>query len=64
MLIAQRPTLAEEVVDDVRSRFVIEPLGGLWHTRGNRASDPASSFPEPGPSIRSTVSPEFTTIRA
>lgn len=26
MLIAQRPTLSEEVVNDFRSRFVIEPL--------------------------------------
>ena len=36
MLIAQRPTLAEEVVDDVRSRFVIEPLEpGFGYTLGN-----------------------------
>jgi hypothetical protein len=27
VLIAQRPTLSEEVVDEFRSRFVIEPLG-------------------------------------
>ena len=26
MLIAQRPTLTEETVDEFRSRFVIEPL--------------------------------------
>ena len=26
MLIAQRPTLTEEAVDEFRSRFVIEPL--------------------------------------
>ena len=36
MLIAQRPTLAEEVVDDFRSRFVIEPLEpGFGYTLGN-----------------------------
>ncbi len=36
MLIAQRPTLTEEVVDDYRSRFVIEPLEpGFGYTLGN-----------------------------
>ena len=36
MLIAQRPTLSEEVVDDYRSRFVIEPLEpGFGYTLGN-----------------------------
>ncbi|HOA88627.1 DNA-directed RNA polymerase subunit alpha [Propioniciclava tarda] len=36
MLIAQRPTLAEEVVDDFRSRFIIEPLEpGFGYTLGN-----------------------------
>jgi len=36
MLIAQRPTLAEEVVDDFRSKFVIEPLEpGFGYTLGN-----------------------------
>lgn len=36
MLIAQRPTLTEEVVDDNRSRFVIEPLEpGFGYTLGN-----------------------------
>ena len=36
MLIAQRPTLTEEVVDDFRSRFVIEPLEpGFGYTLGN-----------------------------
>ena len=36
MLIAQRPTLAEEVVDEFRSRFVIEPLEpGFGYTLGN-----------------------------
>src|SRR5437899_4486117 len=36
MLIAQRPTLTEEPVDDFRSKFVIEPLQpGFGYTRGN-----------------------------
>ncbi|WP_020575564.1 DNA-directed RNA polymerase subunit alpha [Actinopolymorpha alba] len=36
MLIAQRPTLAEEVVDEFRSRFVLEPLEpGFGYTLGN-----------------------------
>ena len=36
MLIAQRPTLAEEAVDEFRSRFVIEPLEpGFGYTIGN-----------------------------
>ena len=36
MLIAQRPTLAEEPIDDSRSRFVIEPLEpGFGYTLGN-----------------------------
>lgn len=36
MLIAQRPTLSEEVVDEHRSRFVLEPLEpGFGHTLGN-----------------------------
>jgi len=36
MLIAQRPTLAEEVVDDFRSKFAIEPLEpGFGYTLGN-----------------------------
>jgi DNA-directed RNA polymerase subunit alpha len=36
MLIAQRPLLSEEVVDDFRSRFVIEPLEpGFGYTLGN-----------------------------
>ncbi|HEY9291955.1 MAG TPA: DNA-directed RNA polymerase subunit alpha [Microlunatus sp.] len=36
MLIAQRPTLTEEVVDEYRSRFVIEPLEpGFGYTLGN-----------------------------
>src|SRR3954465_4914726 len=36
VLIAQRPTLTEEVVGDARSRFVIEPLEpGFGYTLGN-----------------------------
>jgi DNA-directed RNA polymerase subunit alpha len=36
VLIAQRPTLTEEVVDEHRSRFVIEPLEpGFGYTLGN-----------------------------
>ena len=36
MLIAQRPTLNEEVVSDYRSRFIIEPLEpGFGYTLGN-----------------------------
>ncbi|TDT34262.1 DNA-directed RNA polymerase subunit alpha [Naumannella halotolerans] len=36
MLIAQRPTLSEEKVDEFRSRFVIEPLEpGFGYTLGN-----------------------------
>jgi len=36
MLIAQRPILTEEVVDELRSRFVIEPLEpGFGYTLGN-----------------------------
>ena len=38
MLIAQRPTLTEEVVSDHRSRFVIEPLEpGFGYTLGRDA---------------------------
>jgi len=36
MLIAQRPSLTEEQVDEFRSRFVIEPLEpGFGYTLGN-----------------------------
>ena len=36
MLIAQRPTLTEDVLSDVRSRFIIEPLEpGFGYTLGN-----------------------------
>ena len=36
MLIAQRPTLSEEVISENRSRFIIEPLEpGFGYTLGN-----------------------------
>jgi DNA-directed RNA polymerase subunit alpha len=36
VLIAQRPSLTEEVIDDYRSRFAIEPLEpGFGYTLGN-----------------------------
>jgi DNA-directed RNA polymerase subunit alpha len=36
VLIAQRPTLHEEVVSDTRSRFVLDPLEpGFGYTLGN-----------------------------
>ena len=36
MLIAQRPTLTENVISDTRSAFVIEPLEpGFGYTLGN-----------------------------
>src|ERR1700759_339417 len=36
MLISQRPTLSEEVINDNRSQFVIEPLEpGFGYTLGN-----------------------------
>ena len=36
MLIAQRPTLTEEVISEHRSRFIIEPLEpGFGYTLGN-----------------------------
>ncbi len=36
MLISQRPSLAEDVVTETRSRFVIEPLEpGFGYTLGN-----------------------------
>src|SRR6201987_4185907 len=36
MLISQRPTLAEEILTDNRSQFVISPLEpGFGHTLGN-----------------------------
>ena len=66
MLIAQRPTLAEEVVDDVRSRFVIEPLEpGFGYTLGNSLRRTLLSS-IPGAAVTSIrvdgVLHEFTTI--
>jgi DNA-directed RNA polymerase subunit alpha len=66
MLIAQRPTLAEEVVDDARSRFVIEPLEpGFGYTLGNSLRRTLLSS-IPGAAVTSIrvdgVLHEFTTI--
>ena len=66
MLIAQRPTLAEEVVDDYRSRFVIEPLEpGFGYTLGNSLRRTLLSS-IPGASVTSIrvdgVLHEFTTV--
>ena len=42
MLIAQRPTLSEEVVGDDRSRFTIEPLEpGFGYTSATRCGVPS-----------------------
>ena len=50
MLIAQRPLLSEESVNEYRSRFVIEPLEpGFGYTLGNSpASHPAVEHPRCG----------------
>ncbi|NYJ75680.1 MULTISPECIES: DNA-directed RNA polymerase subunit alpha [Allobranchiibius] len=66
MLIAQRPTLSEEVVADNRSRFVIEPLEpGFGYTLGNSLRRTLLSS-IPGASVTSLridgVQHEFTTI--
>ena len=66
MLIAQRPTLTEEVVDDYRSRFVIEPLEpGFGYTLGNSLRRTLLSS-IPGASVTSIrvdgVLHEFTTV--
>ena len=66
MLIAQRPSLAEEVVDDYRSRFVIEPLEpGFGYTLGNSLRRTLLSS-IPGASVTSIrvdgVLHEFTTV--
>src|SRR3954465_8215419 len=66
VLIAQRPTLSEETVDEFRSRFVIEPLEpGFGYTLGTSlrptllSSIPGASVP----SIRvDGVLHEFSTI--
>ena len=66
MLITQRPTLSEDVVDDVRSRFMIEPLEpGFGYTLGNSLRRTLLSS-IPGASITSIridgVLHEFTTV--
>ena len=66
MLIAQRPTLSEEVVADNRSRFVIEPLEpGFGYTLGNSLRRTLLSS-IPGASLTSIridgVLHEFSTI--
>ncbi|GAA4860075.1 MULTISPECIES: DNA-directed RNA polymerase subunit alpha [Saccharopolyspora] len=66
MLISQRPTLAEEVVSDTRSRFVIEPLEpGFGYTLGNSLRRTLLSS-IPGAAVTSLridgVLHEFTTI--
>ncbi len=66
MLIAQRPTLAEERVSDHRSRFVLEPLEpGFGYTLGNSLRRTLLSS-IPGAAVTSIriedVLHEFTTI--
>jgi DNA-directed RNA polymerase subunit alpha len=66
VLIAQRPTLSEESVDEFRSRFVIEPLEpGFGYTLGNSLRRTLLSS-IPGASVTSikvdTVLHEFSTI--
>ena len=66
MLIAQRPTLSEESVDEFRSRFVIEPLEpGFGYTLGNSLRRTLLSS-IPGASVTSIkvdgVLHEFSTI--
>ena len=66
MLIAQRPTLAEEPVDAHRSRFVIEPLEpGFGYTLGNSLRRTLLSS-IPGAAVTSVrvdgVLHEFTTV--
>ncbi|MPV50920.1 DNA-directed RNA polymerase subunit alpha [Pseudactinotalea sp. HY158] len=66
MLIAQRPILTEEVVDEFRSRFVIEPLEpGFGYTLGNSLRRTLLSS-IPGAAVTSirvdSVLHEFSTI--
>ncbi|MFE2644651.1 DNA-directed RNA polymerase subunit alpha, partial [Streptomyces nigra] len=66
MLIAQRPSLTEEVVDESRSRFVIEPLEpGFGYALGNSLRRTLLSS-IPGAAVTSIridgVLHEFTTI--
>jgi DNA-directed RNA polymerase subunit alpha len=67
VLIAQRPTLTEEVVADNRSRFVIEPLEpGFGYTLGNSLRRTLLSS-IPGAAVTSIridgVLHEFTTVQ-
>jgi DNA-directed RNA polymerase subunit alpha len=66
VLISQRPSLAEEVVDDFRSRFLIEPLEpGFGYTLGNSLRRTLLSS-IPGAAVTSIkidgVDHEFSTI--
>src|SRR5437868_6818578 len=66
VLIAQRPTLSEESVDEFRSRFVIEPLEpGFGYTLGNSLRRTLLSS-IPGAAVTSIridgVLHEFTTV--
>ena len=66
MLIAQRPTLTEEIIDEYRSRFLIEPLEpGFGYTLGNSLRRTLLSS-IPGAAVTSIridgVLHEFTTI--
>ncbi len=66
MLIAQRPTLAEEVVNENRSRFILEPLEpGFGYTLGNSVRRTLLSS-IPGAAVTSIridgVLHEFTTV--
>ena len=66
MLIAQRPVLSEEVVNESRSRFVIEPLEpGFGYTLGNSLRRTLLS-PIPGAAVTSIrvngALHEFTTL--
>ncbi|MBP8919225.1 MAG: DNA-directed RNA polymerase subunit alpha [Micropruina sp.] len=66
MLIAQRPSLTEEVIDDFRSRFTVEPLEpGVGYTLGNSLRRTLLSS-IPGAAVTSIkiegVQHEFSTI--
>ena len=66
MLIAQRPTLTEEVVNSQRSRYTIEPLEpGFGYTRGNSLR-PTLLSSIPGAAVSSVrisgALHEFTTL--
>src|SRR5213083_1649830 len=66
MLISQRPTLSEEVVSDIRSKFIIEPLEpGFGYTIGNSLRRTLLSS-IPGAAVTSIridgVLHEFTTV--